>query len=129
MKIHSDILTMDDLYRELPAGVSAYITPKGSRKRAHGFEVTLYVTERDALHSRLGNSGGYGASSDLAATWDEWGVWMDRLYAIDRNALIGWYPSYEGFLRETRRTRDYVRMWNKPHHVQYRTKTAPWLGD
>ena len=127
MRIHTDTLTREQLYAALPFDVHAYITPKGSRKRARAFEVTLFVLEKDDLHRRYGNSGGYGSSEDVAATWDEWGVWMARLYEIDPDALIGWYESYHHFLDMTTRHRDCVRMDNKPTSVAYRTHMAPWL--
>ena len=127
MRLHTDVLTSKDLYAALPPGVLAYVTQKGSRKRARAFEVTLYVLDKDELHRRYGNSGGYGASDDVAATWDEWGVWMQRLYEIDPQALIGWYASYSNFINETNRQRNYVRMAHKPEHVEYKTHTAPWL--
>jgi hypothetical protein len=129
MKIHTDKLTLADLQEALPDGVYAHITPKGSRSRLHAFDVTLYVLGRDELHTRLGNSGGYGASGELAATWDEWGIWMDRLYDRDPSVVIGWYRDYAHFMEMTTRTRNYVRMDAKPHHVKYKTHTAPWLGD
>jgi hypothetical protein len=127
VKIHSDTLTANDLYSALPRGVSAYVTPKGSRKRDHAFDVTLYVHERDDLHRRAGNSGGYGAATDIAATWDEWGEWMWNLYTLEPDILIGWYDSRSHFLEITKRERDLVRAWNKPESLQVRTHTAPWL--
>lgn len=127
MKIYSDTLTTSDLYAALPDGVSAYVTPKGSRKRARAFDVTLYVDEKDELHRRYGNSGGYGRSNDVAATWDEWGVWMERLYDLDPDALIGYYESYDHFIEQTQRHANYVRMAHKPTSLEARTHTAPWL--
>lgn len=127
MRLHSDTLTERDLYAALPDGVHANITQKGSRKRARAFEVTLYVLDKDDLHRRYGNSGGYGASTDVAATWDEWGIWMARLYVLDQEALIGWYHDPAHFVAQTLRARNYVQMAHKPGSVEYRTKTAPWL--
>ena len=127
MRLHTDVLTEADLREALPSEVCAYITPHGSRKRRRAFEVTLYVTAKDELHTRYGNSGGYGASSDVAATWDEWGIWIARLFERDYRALIGWYESWGHFLDATERHRDYVRRTTKPHHIAWRTHLAPWL--
>lgn len=127
MRLHSDILTERDLLASLPANVHAYVTSHGSRKRARAFEVTLYVTQKDELHRRYGNSGGYGSAEDVAATWDEWGTWMQNLYYIDPDALIGWYSSYHHFLEMTMRDRAYHRQFHKPTSLAYRTHTAPWL--
>lgn len=127
MRIHTDTLTHSELVAALPGGVYAYITAKGSRKRDHAFEVTLYVFEKDALHRRYGNSGGYGRSDDVAATWDEWGVWIAKLYKSDHDALIGPYESYSSFFDSTMKHRDYVQSWNKPTSLAWRTHLAPWL--
>lgn len=129
MRLHTDTLTMSDLYAALPSGVSAHITPKGSRKRARAFEVTLYVHEKDALHRHFGNSGGYGASDEVAATWDEWGIWMARLYDIDRDALVGRYRDFSHFQEVTSKERARIRAQYQPHNLMYRTRTAPWLTD
>lgn len=127
MKVYSDTLTERDLRAALPAGVHAYITERGARKRARCFDVTLYVAEKDELHRRFGNSGGYGAKDDVAATWDEWGLWLAALYFRDAEALCGYYESPEHFVRETRRYRDYVRETMPPTSLAARTHKAPWL--
>ena len=127
MRLHTDNLTYRDLIEALPSGVHAHIIAKGSRKRDHAFEVTLYVLDKDALHRRFGNSGGYGASDEVAATWDEWGVWMAALYELDPNAIVGWYESYGHFLSVTRRERERHEAQYKPTSIAYRTHRAPWL--
>ena len=126
MRIHT-CLTRSQLYAALPDGVNAYITPKGSRKRERAFEVTLYVMEKNDLHRRYGNSGGYGNSNDVAATWDEWGMWMVELYALDPDALIGWYADEADFYAKTYAHREYVLRAHKPGSLATRTQTAPWL--
>ena len=126
MRIHTR-LTATDLTAALPFDVFAHITPKGSRKRERAFEVTLYVLEKDELHRRFGNSDGYGASNEVAATWDEWGVWMAALYALDPHAVIGWYETQEDFLRITRRERQRHESQYKSTSIAYRTHRAPWL--
>lgn len=126
MRLHTS-LSQAQVVSCLPFDVFAHITPKGSRKRERAFEVTLYVLEKDELHRRFGNSGGYGASDEVAATWDEWGVWMAALYALDPNAIVGWYESYEHFLSVTRRERERHEAQYKPTSIAYRTHRAPWL--
>lgn len=128
MRVHTS-LTRQELYSCLPDGVDANITEHGSRKRERAFEVTLFVYEKDNLHRRLGNSGGYGASSDVAATWDEWGIWIDNVYEKDPRAQMAYYESYSDFMQKTRTDRDRIRAWNKADSVQVRTHTAPWLND
>ncbi len=127
MRIHTS-LTENDLRKALPKGVQAYITPHGSRKRDRAYEVTLYVIGKDSLHRRYANSGQYGNAEDVAATWDEWGVWMDRLYRKDPDAIIGWYETRAMFEEVTRNERDRIIGWNKPESLQARTHKAPWLA-
>lgn len=127
MRLHSDVLSRDDLYAALPKGVAANVSEHGSRKRARAFEVTLYVYAKDDLHRRFGNSGGYGNSEDVAATWDEWGVWMDRLYEIDPAAIIGYYKDSADFIAQTKHHYEYVQRSHKPGSLEARTHTAPWL--
>jgi hypothetical protein len=127
MRLHTDNLSAADLRECLPDGVLAHISAHGSRKRDHAFEVTLYVLDKDDLHRRYGNSGGYGASDEVAATWDEWGIWMARLYEREPSALIGWYESPEHFRSVTLRERLRHEAQYKPTSVAYRTHRAPWL--
>lgn len=127
MRLHSSTLTAQDLCRALPEGVYANITPRGSRKRARAFEVTLYVLYKDDTHRRFGNSGGYGRAEDVAATWDEWGIWMAALYALDSDALVGWYDSHTHFLKVTQAERERIQATHKPESLAYRTHLAPWL--
>lgn len=97
MRIHSDILTARDIYRATSArgmtGVYAEVTSHGSRKRHHAFNLMLTGTS-----SRRPNSGNRGADSDdYAATWDEWGMVLAELYAIDPNMDATYYASADDF--------------------------------
>lgn len=136
MKIHSDTLTESQLYtakRGLPVYLETVCV--GSRSRNHGFLVRLSA-DRDDLHRRAANSGQYGASSntigEVAATWDDWGVWIARLFLLDPNAIIGPYKGRNHFYAETTNFvesswyhRRYVE--EKPKSLYARTHTAPWL--
>lgn len=112
MKIHTDKLTEADLYASRPSGVAVEWSPCGSRKRACGFHVTLtyYGPEK----RRPKNSGHAGAYGDRAATWDEWGIWIARLYEIDPGAVIGCYADRDDFYATTAK-------W------QPRGMHAPWV--
>lgn len=128
MKIHT-CASIGEVYGAAhKAGVFAYVTQKGSRKRERAFDVTLYVESKDDLHRRFGNSGGYGRSNDVSATWDEWGLFMVALYDIDPEAIMGWaYATRPEFYERTREERDRTRKFYKPESLAYRTHTAPWL--
>lgn len=82
MRIHSDTLTRESLggmLADLPGVYFDHISTHGSRKRRRGLEVRL-----------IGNSPYWNmAGTDKAATWDEWGVFMARVFDADPFALIG----------------------------------------
>jgi len=105
MKIHSDILTSANLLQETPQDVYADIQAVGSRSRARAFNVRLEYTGTDKRRRR--NTGSYGAEDGgypqyrKAATWDEHGIWMDRLFQIDPYAIIANYNGYDDFITQT----------------------------
>lgn len=83
MRIHTDTLTLQDLYVAAEkARVWPTFTEHNSRKRDHAFEVKL-----TGLSRRRPNGGNSGAGDDYAATWDQWGVFLGYLYSID-DAMI-----------------------------------------
>ena len=97
MKIHSDTLTVEDIHtatREAGMrGVYADVIAKGSRSRKRGFEVKLSGT-----NTRLQNPGtSRDRSVEQAATWDEWGMFINALYQLDSNAIIGPYRFQQHF--------------------------------
>ena len=92
MRIHSDILTRQDIYTavdNLP-GVYVDVTEHGSRTHAAAYEVSLEG------NGYAKNTGKYGAGDEIAATWDEWGVFLARLFDKDPDARCGAakYPAY-----------------------------------
>ncbi|AXC36233.1 hypothetical protein SEA_FORK_4 [Microbacterium phage Fork] len=82
MRIHSDIIVrgdLSDLLKGMPGVHFDHVSEHGSRKRRRGLEVRL-----------IGNSPYLNmAKTDNAATWDEWGVFMARVFDLDSDALIG----------------------------------------
>jgi len=98
MRIHSNTLTpqqiIDTLGVERQTGRIAKhvgfkrLTQHRSRTHATSFEVQLEAAVHDRGR-RLGNSGSYGAGSDYAATYDEWGWLLAALYTIDRYMVVG----------------------------------------
>lgn len=92
MRLHTDILTMDQLTTILadmggiygddraPIGIGR-LTEHGSRTHERAFELQL-----------SGNSiagGAYGTATFTTATWDEWGRVLAVLYKIDRDLICG----------------------------------------
>ena len=85
MRIHTNTIVHRDLLdaaRGLPVQVTA--TEHGSRTHARAFEILLTGTS-----NRLTNSGKYGAGEDYAATWDEWGMFLFRLFDRDPFMRVG----------------------------------------
>lgn len=104
MRIHTDAIQRGDLFSALPDGpFSLDVSDHGSRKRAKAFEAKLsYIGgKKKGDGRRQTNSGTYGATGELAATYDEWGEWIAKLYRIDPAAIIGPYSSREHFHERT----------------------------
>ena len=93
MKIHSDVFALSDIHDATRAagmrGVHAQVIQRGSRTRARSFDVKLSGTS-----TRLQNPG-TGPRDDIehAATWDEWGMFINALFVLDAHAVIGQYPN------------------------------------
>lgn len=100
MLIHTDVLTRRDFMEALPPGVSIDECEElGSRSRQRAFQVRLVVWDggKGTSHPYRRNTGHHGAEdSDLeamqwAATYDEWGVWLDELFTRDPEMIAGQY--------------------------------------
>lgn len=100
MKVYSDKLTREDLFGALPTDVYANVRdiPK-VRVRTHGWDVSLKGL--GARHTRSVNSGEYGAGYHKAASYDDHGEWMMRLFDIDPDARISWWKDRADFMRGT----------------------------
>jgi len=82
MRIHSDRIAPADIVRalaDLPGVTLHSFSEHGSRKRDHAIEFTLHGNSPYQTMGRTGN----------AATWDEWGVLMSRLFNLDSDAILG----------------------------------------
>lgn len=96
MKIHSDTLTWSEIRDATKArGMrGVYVDKldlKGSRQRKRRWDVTL-----SGNSSSLQNFG-----ENQAATWDEWGIFIEALFTLDPDAVIGQYESLTDFRRKT----------------------------
>jgi hypothetical protein len=85
MRMHSDFIEDLDVRKAArAAGVDfTRFDLKGSRTRDHAFDVILTGSS-----SRRQNGG-----SDYAATWDEWGVFLGTLFALDPRMVTTPYES------------------------------------
>lgn len=68
-----------------------------------------------------------GYRDEKAATWDEWGLVIAALFAIDPSAQIGHYDDEADFLKQTEAERDRIGR-HDPDDYQARTHRAPWLA-
>lgn len=96
MRIHSDVITSDDIHRAALIARVDYdggrFTIHGSRSRARAFNVLLTGESR-----RRPNSGARGAGDLYAATWDQWGVFLGYLFGIDPDMLTPYYADAADF--------------------------------
>lgn len=115
MKIYSSILTPALVYAALRESneendvIVESFREFSPRKGGRGFE--LYLEGLGARHKRARNGRG-----GKAATWDDYGLWMARLFKIDPAAKIAHYDGLNEFIKFT---------------TQYipRGQSAPWLKD
>lgn len=123
MKVHSDILTSIDLY-SAGNGITYVdsLVPVGSKSRARGFIVYLGTSDE----SRPWGNGAVGTRR--SPSWDEYGLWMNRLFKMDESAIVGVYNGYEDFQEKTRAVRDRVAQWHDSKTLYARTHRAPWLS-
>lgn len=94
MKIHSHIITEIDIENSAKrSGVKlARFGQAGSRSHARAFDVILTGSAR---HKVMNNP------HIIAATYDEWGWFISRLYDIDCAAKIGPYNDSADFATKT----------------------------
>ncbi len=120
MKMWSDTLTTNDLYHAAEVAHVYLHTAdpiRRPRNRARGW--TVYLEGASPYASQ--------ATGGRAATWDQWGEWMDALFAIDPEARIGQYDGRDDFYRQTgeaiAHNERYAEIVGKPRPGV----TGPWL--
>lgn len=100
MWIHSDKITPIAIHRATAShgmsGVHAQVDAI-ARSRSHGTKYSVSLTGNS--NHRPGFAKGYG--DDYAATWDEWGMFIEALFQVDPAARIGIYPDHETFREVT----------------------------
>lgn len=89
MRIHTDTLSYADMSRAAMFARVTFTTLEkhGSKSRDHAFEVIL------SGESRRHQNGG----SDMAATWDQWGVFLNDLFGMDDSVKCRTYEDVEAF--------------------------------
>lgn len=89
MRIHTDKLDENDmLTAAIHAGVIMHrLSRHRSQSRDHAFD--FYLEGSGRTGGQWGNTGTSGASPVRAATWDEYGIFIARLYTKDPEAHFG----------------------------------------
>lgn len=67
-----------------------------SMSRPHGYKIQLGTYDKTSGPTRsrhYKNSGGSGAGDVWAATYDEWGYFIERVFELDPSAIFGKYRS------------------------------------
>lgn len=105
MKIHSDTLEVRDLYAACHAAGMRGVTlekcdERGSRSRKRSFGVALRGNSTRKPNPGTGRN--RPDEGEYAATWDEWGMFIQALYVADPDALIGQYGKRHVFEEVTR---------------------------
>lgn len=114
MRLHTNILGYSDVYNQLTrskhAGqVDSFVSfeileQRGSRTHSHAFEVQL-SWDGDKIKGdgrRFKNTGKSGADSVYAASYDEWGWFIARLFEMDPTAKFGHYSGADNFHGHTK---------------------------
>ncbi len=94
MRIHSNVLTQDDLTVAANLAGVWHIkrSEHKSRKRSHAFEVAL---AGDAAHRSQADRDEFGA------TWDQWGIYLAALFQRDPAMVATYYADAEDFHFQT----------------------------
>lgn len=96
MRINTSLNYVDMHAAARRAGVVLVrFTEHGSRKSPRAFDVLL--SGSGITGGQWGNSGTYGAGPYKAATWDEWGIFLDVIFRRDPQASCRAYSGQEEF--------------------------------
>lgn len=86
MRIHTNHLTFEDMYaatRTRGMELRAVVELRGSKSRKYAYDVFLSGSGRQSKAIAL--------DGDPAATWDEWGLYLEYLFYIDPDMIAGAY--------------------------------------
>lgn len=93
MRIHTSATFLDVCKAAQTARVDLINSDEhDSRSAEHAFEIKLEGESR-----RRPNGGSSGAGSGYAATWDQWGVFLAHLFAIDPSTHCWAYKNQADF--------------------------------
>lgn len=117
MRFHSDILTASTVAKIVQGTSGPYInTATDHRSRSRKGAVELKLFGSSSRYPNFGRNDNY----DMAATWDEWGVVIGKMFEIDPEMTCRNYDGAEDFHHQTG---DRFRNGNLPledRHNQHR---------
>lgn len=93
MKLHTDSVTSADIVRAADKAGTDFevLESAGTRTRKSAFSVKLLGSS-----PHRPNSGYRGGDSDAhAASWDEWGIFLGALYALDADMVVAGGNGYQ----------------------------------
>lgn len=126
MRIHTSLTLLDIEAAARRAGVQLErCTQHRSRKAARAFDVIL----SGSASTRWRNSGTHGASDYKAATWDEWGIFLDVLFRRDPNTWCYAYSCQDHFQWSTGNR--YDTLTAEAQHIRHKWQhdSGPWSRD
>lgn len=65
--------------------------------RSHSLAVDVILSGDGVTGGGWGNSGTHGAGAFKAATWDQWGIFLNHLFAVDPSAKTRDYADADDF--------------------------------
>lgn len=116
MRLHTNTLTERDIYEAVADmdNVFVQVTRHGSRQRDHAFEV--YLTGNSPHRPNRAFD-----SDEHAATWDEWGLFLARLFRIDPTMTSRYYADEAEFNYRTgwRFTDEHTLVMHRKHKWEF----------
>lgn len=94
MRIHTSLTESEirSIALSVPRVTIAHSAKHGSRKRTGAVEIRLHGSSPRNTQANDGK----------AATWDEWGVFISRVFESDPEAIVGQYQTVDMFEEVTR---------------------------
>lgn len=90
MRIHTNLEESDIQDAAKVAGVTFdKLERKGSQSRSHAFEIKLLG---DSPYAPM-----KGEAGERAASWDQWGIFLNAVFEADETAACAYYPTGDHF--------------------------------
>lgn len=103
MRIHTDLTynEITDCTKGMEGVWFGVLTEHGSRSRERAFEVQLRGTSNRAPNMGTSKNVDRFGNPERAATWDEWGIFLNALFEQDATATATYYSGADNFHYQT----------------------------